>query len=63
LWPGILMKNTPKDLGQVPDGLEGSESIQKAGCGALKGARQTPVDFTAKEHADKSFGCWSPISV
>jgi MFS family permease len=50
ILPGILIKNKPKDVGQVPDGPEGSDA-QSGSRSAVppKASYKTPVDFTAKE--------------
>jgi MFS family permease len=50
LLPGLLIKNKPGDLGQVPDGplcLKADE--KKTGAAPRKKPYTTPVDFTAKE--------------
>lgn len=45
--PGLLVKNKPEDLGQVPDGKEGQD--QKVSEIHAKRVYSTPVDFTPKE--------------
>jgi len=48
--PGILVRNKPADLGQVPDGPDGaSVSADKRKPIPPKAAYKTPVDFTLKE--------------
>jgi MFS family permease len=48
--PGLLIKNKPGDLGQVPDGpLSIKGDGMKAGGAPRKMPYTTPVDFTAKE--------------
>jgi MFS family permease len=50
LVPGLLIKNKPEDLGQVPDGpISSKVENVKAGGGPPKKIHTTPVDFTAKE--------------
>jgi cyanate permease len=50
LVPGLLIKNKPEDLGQVPDGpISSKEENVKAGGAPPKKIYTTPVDFTAKE--------------
>jgi MFS family permease len=50
LVPGLLLKNKPGDLGQVPDGPLSLKKDEKKGGGApRKTPYTTPVDFTAKE--------------
>jgi MFS family permease len=50
LAPGLLIKNKPEDLGQVPDGpISSKEENVKAGGAPQKKIYMTPVDFTAKE--------------
>jgi MFS family permease len=47
--PGLLLKNKPEDIGQVPDGPV-SQKIEKSGLDErYKNLYKTPVDFTAKE--------------
>ena len=48
--PGLLIKDKPEDLGQVPDG-PASAKIEgiKPGSSRYKNLYKTPVDFTAKE--------------
>jgi MFS family permease len=48
--PGLLIKNKPEDLGQVPDGPISAKS-KTAGSGRpqYKHLYKTPVDFTARE--------------
>ncbi len=50
LLPGLLLKNKPADLGQVPDGRPSWRAEEmKAGKAPKKRPYTTPVDFTAKE--------------
>jgi MFS family permease len=50
LLPGLLIKNKPGDLGQVPDGPLSLGADQKGAGGAPRRMPYTtPVDFTAKE--------------
>jgi MFS family permease len=50
ILPAILIKNKPQDLGQVPDGPEGSKPQSQTRAGAThKTPLKTSVDFTAKE--------------
>ena len=47
--PGLLLRNKPEDIGQVPDGPV-SQKIEKSGLDKrYKNLYKTPVDFTAKE--------------
>ncbi len=48
ILPGILIRNKPRDLGQVPDG---PESVMEGEIKTVppKATYRTPVDFTAKE--------------
>jgi MFS family permease len=48
ILPAIFIRNTPKELGQVPDGPE-SEAEEKRKTVSPKTVYRTPVDFTAKE--------------
>jgi len=48
--PGLLIKNKPEDLGQVPDGPVSSKpGMAQAGIARYRNLYKTPVDFTAKE--------------
>jgi MFS family permease len=48
--PGLLLKNKPEDLGQVPDGpVSPRPGSVKPGSSPEKHLYKTPVDFTAKE--------------
>jgi MFS family permease len=48
ILPGILIRNSPQDLGQVPDGSDSEvEAMPKVT--QYKATYRTPVDFTAKE--------------
>ena len=49
ILPGILIRNKPQDLGQLPDGPEKPGSANKAQSLPPKAAYKTPVDFTAAE--------------
>jgi len=49
ILPTILIKNKPQDLGQVPDGPEGSRTQIKNQATPRRAGYKTPVDFTAKE--------------
>jgi OFA family oxalate/formate antiporter-like MFS transporter len=47
IMPGLLVRNKPEDLGQVPDGIDGQD--KKVTEARAKNIHSTPVDFTAKE--------------
>ncbi len=48
--PGLLLKNKPEDLGQVPDGpVASSQQKEESNKEIHKHLYKTPVDFTAKE--------------
>lgn len=48
--PGLLIKNKPEDLGQVPDGPVSAKPEAAGGRRPLRGSLyKTPVDFTARE--------------
>jgi MFS family permease len=48
--PGLLIRNRPEDLGQVPDGPKTNKAENpQAGNNPYKHLYKTPVDFTAKE--------------
>lgn len=48
--PGLLIKNKPEDIGQVPDGpVSAKPETAKPGRSPHKNIYKTPVDFTAKE--------------
>jgi MFS family permease len=48
--PGLLLKNKPEDLGQVPDGPRTAKPVAADSAGVSHGnLYRTPVDFTAKE--------------
>jgi MFS family permease len=49
ILPAILIKNSPQDLGQNPDGPDGLKAQVKRKKVPPKAAYKTPVDFTAKE--------------
>jgi MFS family permease len=47
--PGLLIKNKPEDIGQVPDGPAAKSAKPQPGDNLHKNVYKTPVDFTAKE--------------
>jgi MFS family permease len=47
--PGLLIRNKPEDLGQVPDGPVSAKAKQQSASNPYKNVYKTPVDFTAKE--------------
>ena len=47
IMPGLLVRNKPEDLGQVPDGIDGQD--KKVTEARPKNIHSPPVDFTAKE--------------
>jgi MFS family permease len=50
ILPGLLIKNKPEDLGQVPDGpVTAKPGHSNFGASPYKNVYKTPVDFTAKE--------------
>ncbi len=50
ILPGLLIRNKPEDLGQVPDGPASARPDRKdASDGRYKNLYRTPVDFTARE--------------
>jgi MFS family permease len=49
ILPAFLIRNTPQDLGQAPDGLAGSKTEAKDKAIPRKAGYKTTVDFTAKE--------------
>jgi MFS family permease len=50
ILPGLLLKNKPEDLGQVPDGPASPKPGKAKSDGSpYKHLYKTPVDFTAKE--------------
>jgi len=49
LLPGVLIKNKPEDLGQVPDGPVLLKVKLNPGGNPYKALYKTPVDFTARE--------------
>jgi MFS family permease len=50
ILPGLLVKNKPEDIGQVPDGPASKRADEsKPGKNPYKNLYKTPVDFTAKE--------------
>ncbi len=49
LVPGIFFRNTPHELGQIPDGETASKPTDKIPCTSKKTLNITPVDFTVQE--------------
>jgi MFS family permease len=49
LLPAIFVRNKPQDLGQMPDGPDGSQAATQSQPISPKAAYKTPVDFTAGE--------------
>lgn len=50
ILPGLLIRNKPEDLGQVPDGPASAKpGMKHAADGRYKNLYRTPVDFTARE--------------
>jgi MFS family permease len=49
ILPAIFVRNKPQDLGQMPDGPEGSGAMAKSPLIHPKTSYRTPVDFTAAE--------------
>ena len=48
--PGLLLKNKPEDLGQVPDGpISAKPDKASSSSSSNKRLYKTPVDFTARE--------------
>jgi MFS family permease len=48
--PGLLLKNKPEDLGQVPDGpVSAKHGDENSGSSPYKHLYKTPVEFTARE--------------
>jgi MFS family permease len=47
LSPGLLLRNKPEDLGQVPDGIDAQ--AKQAPKARAQGVYSTPVDFTLNE--------------
>jgi MFS family permease len=47
IMPGLLVRNKPEDLGQVPDGINGQD--KKVTEAHAQNIHSTAVDFTAKE--------------
>jgi MFS family permease len=48
--PGLLLKNKPEDLGQVPDGpVSAKHADENSGSSPYKHLYKTPVEFTARE--------------
>jgi len=48
--PGLLLKNKPEDLGQLPDGpISAKPDAVKSDGSPYKNLYKTPVDFTARE--------------
>jgi MFS family permease len=47
--PGLLVRNKPEDMGQVPDGPASKPDESKPGKDVHGNVYKTPVDFTAKE--------------
>jgi MFS family permease len=47
--PGLLVKNKPEDIGQVPDGPVSNRVQPEPGKALHKNVYKTPVDFTAAE--------------
>ncbi len=62
LLPGLLIKNKPEDIGQVPDGPVSRRPAQeKTRTNPYKNLYRTPVDFTAKE-ALRTRALWLLVS-
>jgi len=59
--PGLIIRNRPEDMGQVPDGLVGG-AVPKAGSGAVPQSRvyQTPVDWETGD-AMRTLALWMII--
>jgi len=47
--PALLIRNKPQDLGQIPDGSEGSKPITTSRSSRPQAGYRTPVDFSLKE--------------
>jgi MFS family permease len=46
---GLFLRNTPEDMGQVPDGIVDSEPEEVEASAITLNVYRTPVEFTAKE--------------
>lgn len=57
ILPGLFVKNSPNDLGQIPDGPRSAGSDFSGKRPERTAACKTPVDFTAKE-AFKTKALW-----
>lgn len=49
ILPGIFIRNKPRDLGQVPDGLDSPKTQSGRKRTPPRATYKTPVEFTAKE--------------
>lgn len=49
ILPGLLIRNRPEELGQIPDGVSASETVKIDSAVTRKRLYKTPVDFTAPE--------------
>lgn len=47
--PGLLIRNKPEELGQIPDGVAASEPGRVVSSALLRKLYKTPVDFTGRE--------------
>lgn len=47
--PGLLIRNRPEELGQIPDGVAASEPGKVVSSALLRKLYKTPVDFTVRE--------------
>lgn len=47
--PGLLIRNKPEDLGQIPDGVAASKPAESGSAGPRRKLYRTPVDFTLGE--------------
>lgn len=58
LIPGLFLKNTPSELGQIPDGSASDKKMDiKPETAPSSNIYRTPVDFTAKE-AIRTLSLW-----
>ena len=60
--PGIVIRNKPEDLGQVPDGMVLLEPAKAESSGSNRKVYTTPVDFTLSE-AIRTRALWLLIFV
>lgn len=47
--PGLLIRNKPEELGQIPDGVAASEPGKVVSSALLRKPYKAPVDFTGRE--------------